>query len=88
MGKEQNIIKMEISNMKVIILMIKEKEMVNIHLEMALIIQVNLKMTYPMEKEFNTIQMEINYMKVILLMGKEKAMVNLYMKTIGIIQVN
>ena len=44
MEKEQNIIKMEILNKKVIGLMIKEKEMENIYGKIVLIIQENLKM--------------------------------------------
>ena len=44
MEKEQNIIQMEILNMKVIGLMIKEKEMENIFGKMVNIIQDNLKM--------------------------------------------
>ena len=44
MEKEQSIIRMEIFNMKVIGLMIKEKEMENIFGKMVNIIQVNLKM--------------------------------------------
>ena len=43
--------------MKVNILMIKEKEMGNIFLKMVIIIQVNGKMVYAMEKELNIIQM-------------------------------
>ena len=44
MEKEKYIIQMEIFYMKVIILMIKEKEMENIFVKMVNIIQVNLKM--------------------------------------------
>ena len=44
MVKELNIIQMEIFNMKVIILIIKEKEMEKIFMKMVYIIQENLKM--------------------------------------------
>ena len=44
MEKEQNIIQMEILNMKVIGLMINLKEMENIFVKMVIIIQDNLKM--------------------------------------------
>ena len=44
MEKEYYIIQMEILNMKVILLMIKEKEMENIFGKMVNIIQDNLKM--------------------------------------------
>ena len=44
MEKEQNIMQMEILNMMVIGLMIKEKEMENIFGKMVNIIQVNGKM--------------------------------------------
>ena len=77
MEKEQNIIKMGILNMMVIILMIKKKEMENIYLKMVRIIQVNLKIIYQMEKEFNMIKMEISDMMEIILMVKEKEMENI-----------
>ena len=44
MEKELNIIQMERLSMKVIILMVKEKEMENIFGKMVNIIQANLKM--------------------------------------------
>ena len=45
--------------MMVILLMVKKKEMENIFGKMVIIIQVNLKMVYFMEKEKNIIKMEI-----------------------------
>ena len=51
MEKEQNIIQMEILNMKVILLMIKKKEMENIFLKVVNIMQVNGKMIKLKEKE-------------------------------------
>ena len=44
MEKEKNIIKMEILDMKVILLMVNMKEMENIFMKMVNIIQVNGKM--------------------------------------------
>ena len=44
MEKENYIIRMEILNMKVILLMVKKKEMENVFLKMVNIIQVNGKM--------------------------------------------
>ncbi len=88
MEKEQNIIKMEISDMMEIILMEKKKEMVNIYLKMVHILQVNLKIIYQMEKEQNITKMEISYMMEITLMEKKKEMVNIYLMMVYIIQVN
>ena len=58
MEKELNIIQMEILNMKVIILMMKEKEIENIFGKMVLILLDNRKMVYFMVKEQCIIQME------------------------------
>ena len=44
MEKEKNIIQMEILSMKVIILMVKQKEMENIFMKTVNIILANLKM--------------------------------------------
>ena len=88
MVKEKNTIKMEISNMKEILLMLKEKEMVNIYMKMVDIIQVNLKMTYPMKKEFNIIKMELLIMKVIGLIGNMQEMVKIFLKMKDIKQAN
>ena len=71
--------------MKVIILMIKDKEMENIFLKMVNIIQDNGKKVYFMEKEQNIIQMETSDMMVIILMIKEKEMENLFMKMVNFI---
>ena len=51
MEKEYYIIKMEIYNMMVILLMINLKVMENIYMKMVNIIQLNGKMTYSMGKE-------------------------------------
>ena len=74
MERVQNIIKMEILSMKVILSMIKKKVMENLFLKMVLIIQVNLKMIYEMEKDHYIIKMEILYMRVIGLMIKKRVM--------------
>jgi hypothetical protein len=73
--------------MKVILLMIKEKEMENIFGKMVVIILENFWMVYFMVKERNIIRMVLLDMKVILLMIKEKeivqyinAKINLYNK--------
>ena len=50
MEKENIIIRMEILNMKVILLMVNMKEMENIFMKMVNIIQDNGKMVYQMEK--------------------------------------
>ena len=78
-------IKMEILNMMVILLMIKEKEMENIIMKVAIIILDNLKMDQDMVKVQNIMQMEILNMMVILLMIKEKEMENIIMKVAIII---
>ena len=59
MEKERNIIKMIIYYMKVIQSMVNLKEMENITMKMVVIIQVNLKMVYLMEKGHIMIKMEI-----------------------------
>ena len=88
MVKEQNIIQMEILNMKAFLLIIKEKEMEKLLKKMVNIILDNLKKIYQMLKEQHIIQMEIFYIKVILLMVNLKEMENIFMKMVNIIQVN
>ena len=72
MEKELNIIQMEKYYMKVIILMIKQKEMENIIGKMVNIILDNGKMVYSMVKVQNIIKMEKLNMKAIGLMIKNK----------------
>ena len=83
MEKEKNIMKMEILDMKVIMLMVNLKEMENIFLEMANIMRVNLKMISEMEKEKNIIKMEILNLKGIIEMRNLKEKENYIMKMVN-----
>ena len=62
MEKELYIIKMEILNMRVIGLIIKKKVMENGLMDVVIIISVNLKIIWEMEKEKFIYQMELWYM--------------------------
>ena len=80
MEKEFIIIKMEILNMKEILLMIHLKEKVNIYMKITSIILVNGRMVQNMEKVLFIIRMEIFNMKVILLMMNMMDMENILKK--------
>ena len=68
MEKEQNIMKMEILNMKVILLMIIMKDMENIFVKMVIIILDNFWIIIDMVKEYCFLKMEILKKRVIGLM--------------------
>ena len=74
--------------MKVIMLMVKKKEMVKLFQKVVNIIQGNGKMMHLMAKENFIIKMEKSYMKAILLIRKEKDMENIIMELVNIMRGN
>ena len=88
MEKENYIIKMEILNMTVFLLVMNLKDMENIFGKITIIIQGNGKTEIEMEKENYIIKMEILNMKAILLVMNLKDMENIFGNSVIIIQDN